>query len=165
MFLISWWVLYVQWTWITNRNWPIASWCQHYRKLITNNDKEGWHTRLNVHCGRRQHGNGLPLYMLIDVSAKEAQLIKLYEKMLIQHHTLRIKRKTYVLLNTKLFSLWDDHQNNYVWTLKVFLSNCAKLYTDCYSFKFKKTPMIPVNVNWKSNLCNEKVNMVQFVKI
>ena len=52
--------------------------------------------------------------LLIDLPTKEAQLIELYEEMLIQHHTLRIKRKTFVLLNTKLFSLWDDHQNNYV---------------------------------------------------
>ncbi len=131
------WFGYVQRTWITNHNWSIASWCQHYRKLRTNNDVEGWHTRLNVHCGRRQHGNGLPLYMLIDVLAKEAQLIELYEEMLIQHHTLRVKRKTYMLLNTKLFSLWDDHQNNCM-NSKSLLSNCAKLYSVFNSFKFKK---------------------------
>jgi hypothetical protein len=44
-----------------------------------------------VHCGPWQHGKGVPLYMLIDVLAKEAQLAELYEEMLLQHHRLRVK--------------------------------------------------------------------------
>lgn len=135
--LLKKWFGYVHRTWITNANWPISSWCQHYRKLRTNNDVEGWHTRVNVHCGRRQHGKGLPLYMLIDVLAKEAQLVELYEEMLLQNHRLRVKRKTYASLNSKLFSLWDDHQKSNLNT-KTLLFNCAKLYSDFNSCKFSK---------------------------
>ena len=67
-----------------------SQWCQHYRKLRTNNDVEGWHTRLNMHCDR-QHGKALSLYMLID--AKEAQLVELFEEKSLQHYTLRVKIK------------------------------------------------------------------------
>jgi len=131
------WFDYVKNTWITNRNWPIASWCQHYRRIRTNNDVEGWHTRLNVHCGRRQHGKGLPLYIVIVVLAKEAVLVELYEEMLLQNHCSRAKRKTYVALNSKFFSLWEQHQNNSLST-KNLLSQCAQLYTDFNSSKFTK---------------------------
>jgi hypothetical protein len=136
--LLKKWFGYVYQTWITNANWPISSWCQHYRKLRTNSDVEGWHTGLNVQCGRRQNGKGLPLLMLIDVLAKEAQLVELLEdEMLLQNHRLRVKRKTYASLNSKLFSLWDDHQKNILNT-KTLLFNCAKLYSDFNSFKFSR---------------------------
>jgi hypothetical protein len=74
--------------------------------------------------------------MLIDVLAKEAQLVELYEEMLLQNHWLRVKRKTYASLNSKLFSLWDDHQYNL--NTKTLLFNCAKLYSDFNSCKYSK---------------------------
>jgi hypothetical protein len=75
--------------------------------------------------------------MLIYELAKEAQLVELYEEMLLQHHRLRVKRKTYAFLNSKLFSLWDDHQNN-SFNTKTLLFDCAKLYSDFNSFKLSK---------------------------
>jgi hypothetical protein len=38
--------------------------------------------------------------MLVDVLAKEAELVKLYEEMLPRHHWLRVKRKIYASLNS-----------------------------------------------------------------
>ena len=128
------WFSYVETTWNSNRNWPIASWCQHYRRIRTNNDVEGWHTRLNLHCGR-QHGKGLPLYMVIDVLAKESVFVELYEEMLLQNHSLRARKRTYTALNAKLFSLWEQQQASTIST-KDLLLQCAKLYSDLNLSKF-----------------------------
>ena len=51
--------------------------------------------RFNVHCDHQHDGKALPLYMLID--AKEAQVVELFEEISLQNHTLRVKRKIYVL--------------------------------------------------------------------
>jgi hypothetical protein len=113
---------------------------------------EGWHTRLNLQCGRRQHGKGLPLYMVIDALAKEAILVELYEEVLLQNHsiTLRARKRTYTGLNAKLFSLWEQHQDNTIST-KDLLLQCAKLYSD---FNYISLPIILMtfaNVNSKKN--------------
>ena len=50
-----------------------------------------------MHSGRQQHGKMLPLCILIHVLGKEAQLLKLYEEMLLQHHKLRVKKNLRVL--------------------------------------------------------------------
>ena len=66
-----------------------------FQKVENKHDTEGWNMRLNVHCDHQHDGKALPLYMLI--GAKEAQLVELFEEISLQHHTLRVKRKIYVL--------------------------------------------------------------------
>lgn len=39
---------YVEDTWITSTIWPIPSWSVYNKTIRTNNDCEGWHTRMNV---------------------------------------------------------------------------------------------------------------------
>lgn len=136
--LLKKWFSYVSKTWFNSSTWPISSWCQHHRKIRTNNDVEGWHTRLNVHCGNRRR-NGLPLYLLIDVLFKESQISEMYKEMLLQGHKLRRERKTYTALNEKLFKLWEDHRKNVISSESLLLS-CAKLYSDFNLKKIKPHP-------------------------
>ena len=95
----------------------------------------GLATRLNLLCGRRQHGKGLPLYMVIDVLAKESVFVELYEEMLLQNHSLRARKRTYTALNAKLFSLWEQQQASTISTKDLILQ-CAKLYSDFNLSKF-----------------------------
>ena len=129
---------YVDNTWLQSSTWPIESWCQHNRKIRTNNDVEGWHTRLNLHCGLRRR-NGLPLYILIEVLYKESLISDMYKEMLLQGHKLRRQRKAYTVLNAKLFGLWNDHQENIISTESLLLQ-CAEMYTNCNARKFKPNP-------------------------
>lgn len=39
---------YVEDTWITSTIWPIPSWSVYNKTIRTNNDCEGWHSRMNV---------------------------------------------------------------------------------------------------------------------
>jgi hypothetical protein len=39
---------YVEDTWMNSTVWPIESWSVFRRTIRTNNDTEGWHTRMNV---------------------------------------------------------------------------------------------------------------------
>ncbi len=38
---------YVEDTWMDSTVWPVESWTVYGRSVRTNNDVEGWHTRLN----------------------------------------------------------------------------------------------------------------------
>ena len=73
--------------------------------------------------------------MVIDVLAKEAVLVELYEEMLLQNHSLRTRKRTYTALNAKLFSLWEQQQASTIST-KDLLLQCAKLYSDLNLSKF-----------------------------
>ena len=103
--------------------------------IRTNNDVEGWHTRLNIHCGRRYNANGLGLYLLIDVLGKEAELAEMYEEMLLQGQKLRRTRKNYAALNEKLKKLWVDH-NQQKLTTESLLVSLAQTYYDFNKNKF-----------------------------
>ena len=41
-------VEYVKETWIDSSVWPISSWSVFGKSIRTNNDVQGWHTRMNV---------------------------------------------------------------------------------------------------------------------
>ena len=120
-----------------NSTWLVECLCQHYRKIRTNNDVEGSHTSLNLHCGLRRR-NGLSLYILIDVLYKESLITEMYKEMLLQGcHNLR--RKSYAAMNERLFGLWDEHHNNVI-TTKSLLMQCAEMYTNFNAKKFKPHP-------------------------
>ena len=59
-------------SWIKSSVFPPASWCMFNQQERTNNDAEGWHTKLNIgHC---THVN---LFRIVDFLFEEAELIPL----------------------------------------------------------------------------------------
>ena len=71
-------------TWIRNSVWNVESWCVFNLSVRTNNDVEGWHRRLNYRANKAN----LPLYTLINLLYKEAELVVLSQ------------------MQGKLFSFW-----------------------------------------------------------
>lgn len=63
---------YVKTQWMQNPVFPIRSWSVFDFKVRTNNDVEGWHRRMNV----KAQGLSLPLYHLIPLLLREAELVK-----------------------------------------------------------------------------------------
>ncbi|KAH3689194.1 hypothetical protein DPMN_191833 [Dreissena polymorpha] len=62
-------VEYIDTQWIKSKVFPVQSWCVFKHRVRTNNDVEGWHTRLNGDCGNR----ALTFYRLVPALRKQAQ--------------------------------------------------------------------------------------------
>jgi len=64
----------------------------------TNNDVEGWHCRLN---DKASHGQ-LNLYKLLQLLHAEAVLVNVNVRLLSQGHALRLQRKSFAALHSRL---------------------------------------------------------------
>ena len=62
---------YMRSTWIENPVWNPRTWSIYQRRVRTNNDVEGWHTRLIANAGRAN----LTFYILIPLLRREADLV------------------------------------------------------------------------------------------
>lgn len=101
-------VSYIRKQWIDNTLFTPQDWCVYGQPIRTNNDIEGWHNALNRRaCGR----SNLPLYMLVELLHKEAQLALLTIKLVSDHKLTRVQRKKYRVLQGKIFSEWDKYQS------------------------------------------------------
>ena len=60
---------YVNTTWVSSVLWPPRSWSVHREMTRTNNDVEGWHSRLN----KKLSTTNVNLYLLIERLYDEAQ--------------------------------------------------------------------------------------------
>ena len=115
---------YVEKTWITSTTWAPASWSVYLRAVRTNNDVEGWHYSLNR---RAQEKSQLPLYVLIMFLHEESRLTSLQIRLVSDRKLCRIQRKTFRQLQSKIFSLWDRHENGEQ-SVKQLLRACSHLY-------------------------------------
>ena len=106
-------------------------------QIRTKNDVEGWHLHLCSHAGQKYFISWLNLYLLIEVLYLEAQQTDINAAMLLQGHQLRREKGPYRLLNSKLFELWDSHNNGAVST-EVMLEICALLCTKHNKFSTRK---------------------------
>ena len=116
---------YFEKNWIRSTVFPPESWCMYMQQERTNNDAEGWHTKLNV-----GHASKVNLFRLVEFLKEESDLIPLQAKLLCQNQVLRKQRKDTLSLHARLYALWDSYN---VGTLKSFnlLEKCAELYHDC----------------------------------
>ena len=99
---------YIEETWINDHQSysKPASWCVYRRAIRTNIDVEGWHRRLNKHAGRGK----LPLYTLLGLLYKEAELIP-YQGWLVSEKQLRrCRRQKSTETQALLGQLWEDYQ-------------------------------------------------------
>ena len=78
------------------------------QSVRTNNDVEGWHYGLH----RRASGKTqLPLYLLISLLYKEAQLTSIHIRLVSEEKLQRLQRKKYMNLQSKIFKLWEEFKN------------------------------------------------------
>lgn len=98
---------YVSSTWISGTTWTPSDWSVFKKAVRTNNDLEGWHHGLN----RRASGRGqLPLYVLIKLLHKEAQLTAIQIRLVSEKKLRRIQRRKYRDLQARIFDLWDQYE-------------------------------------------------------
>ena len=88
----------------------------------TNNDVEGWHNRL-IKRGRANMG----FYQLVFLLHNEASHLKMQLRLVSEKKLRRHQRKTYMKLQTKLFTYWDEFQAGSR-SASSLLKACARLY-------------------------------------
>ncbi|XP_066274964.1 uncharacterized protein [Branchiostoma lanceolatum] len=114
---------YVQSTWIESSVWSPRRWSVYKQSVRTNNDVEGWHTRLNLKAKK----SALPLYLLVDLLHREARLVRVQARQVCEGELRRYQRTTYRNLQGSLFRAWQKFANGEK-SAKDLLVTCAKIY-------------------------------------
>ena len=93
---------YVQKTWFGSSVWKPRDICAYRRLVRTNNDAEGYHTRLNGMCGAKP-----PVYNLLKVLYREAQLVSIDCQLITSKLVTMQRRKKTKDLDIHVQDLWD----------------------------------------------------------
>ncbi|KAI8516554.1 hypothetical protein Bbelb_051350 [Branchiostoma belcheri] len=67
---------YMEREWLGNSVWSVDEWSVYFQPIRTNNDLEGYHTRLN-----KKAQNSLDFYLLVELLCKEAEYVNIQAKM------------------------------------------------------------------------------------
>ena len=111
---------YVADNWVTSNTFPLATWSVYKETVRTNNDLEGWHNGLNQ---RAKGKSNLPLYVLIQLLHKEAALVSLQIRLVLEKRLRRHQRTTYKNMQKRLLSLWKQYEEGE--------KNCKQLLEVC----------------------------------
>ena len=114
---------YVEQTWMNSSIWTIESWSVYGRSIRTNNDTEEYHNKLNQ---RAQKGN-LPFYLLIQLLYKEANDVRLQEKLVKEKKLQCYKSKRTPDIQGRLMKLWNEYKEKTI-TTRHLLDACAAIY-------------------------------------
>ncbi|KAK3089542.1 hypothetical protein FSP39_004440 [Pinctada imbricata] len=110
---------YMRRQWISNPVFPVDSWSVYQLTVRTNNDIEGWHTRLN------QKSGGAPgVYRLIQLLKVEAELM---EASIAAGDMYRETNRHYRRLDEKLKEAWTNYMSSDLST-GGFLRTVGNLY-------------------------------------
>ena len=115
---------YVEKTWITSTSRPPSSWSTYKRSVRTNNDCEGWHTRLN----KRVKQDHINMYLLVERLHEEATLLPLQVRLVSQKKLYRNRSKLQESKESALKDLWAEYgQDNRTLSTSEYLKRCARL--------------------------------------
>ncbi|KAI8496913.1 hypothetical protein Bbelb_255680 [Branchiostoma belcheri] len=95
---------YMEREWLGNSVWSVEEWSVYFQPIRTNNDLEGYHTRLN-----KQAQHSLGLYMLVGLLSREADYVNLQAKMVSMNRLTRYQRRPYRVLQSKIFTLFEQY--------------------------------------------------------
>ena len=115
-------VSYMDRQWFRNSVIPIESWSVFQLSVRTNNDVEGWHTRLN-----QKSNDGRGIYRLIPKLRREAELIAVS---VASEDLARETNRRYTRLDDQLSTLWTSYQDSQMTTTS-FLKRVGQLYRFC----------------------------------
>ncbi|KAK2161185.1 hypothetical protein LSH36_120g10012 [Paralvinella palmiformis] len=99
-------VEYLRSTWINSTTWPPKSLSVFQQGVITNNDAEGYHNRLN-HRGREN----LPFYLIIELLHRESRFVSVQARLLSNNKLIRYRKKKYTATHAKYAQYWEGYSN------------------------------------------------------
>ena len=117
---------YVNDMWINSDIWSVECWSVFGRSILTNNDVEGWHNRLN----RRAKKGNLPFYLLLSLLYIEACDIPTQVKLVKEGKLWRHQAKNSKRVQGMLVKLWEKCNENEMSTSSL-LRKCGRLYGPC----------------------------------
>ena len=114
---------YIRTTWIENPVWTPRAWSIYQQRVRTNNDVEGWHTRLIANAGRAN----LTFYLLVPLLRREADLVDITVRLVSEEQILRDTRAKYGRLQQQLQDIWERYGEDEL-TASQLLKECSKFY-------------------------------------
>ena len=102
--------------------WQPRDWSVFNQSVLTNNDVEGWHMRINTRARRGQ----VQLYLLIKLLLQEAKFVHFLLHLVSQNKLLRYQRKTYRKIQAAIFALWEQYINGTI-SVNHMLRACSRL--------------------------------------
>lgn len=93
---------YIENTWINSSIWPPSTWSVFLRAVRTNNDVEGWHTRLNSRCTASNS-----FYLLVQRLFEESKIVRLQCDLLCNGQLKRRFTTKYRRTHGELYKVWD----------------------------------------------------------
>jgi len=114
---------YIATTWMDSTIWPVSSWSVYNHPIRTNNDVEGWHRRLNCRAAKAS----LAFYVLVPLLHQEASLLSVQQQLVSEDKLKRYQRTTYRRIQGRIFSLWEQYQQDDITTSKL-LRECGQIY-------------------------------------
>ncbi|KAI8487933.1 hypothetical protein Bbelb_343810 [Branchiostoma belcheri] len=133
---------YVRSTWIESSVWSPRRWSVYRQSVRTNNDVEGWHTRLNLKAKK----SALPLYLLIDLLHGEGRLVRVQACQVCEGQLRRYQRATYKNLQGRLFEAWRKFEVGDK-TAKDLLVTCASIYGPVITASPRRSLIEPTRVD------------------
>ena len=115
---------YVRTTWLDSNIWPPTAWSVYKQSVRTNNDCEGWHSRLN----RKAQKNNLSFYVLATLLYQEAQVVRVQMRLVSNKKLKRYQKSSYAAVQRRLFALWDEYAVGNQNAMQL-LSACSKIYS------------------------------------
>lgn len=114
---------YMESSWISNTVWQPRNWCVFQTSIRTNNDVEGWHTRINTDIGKAN----VSFYILVPALQRESQVIELTYRLVSEQQILRDQRHRYRHLEGRLNALWDRYEDDQI-SASQLLRECGHIY-------------------------------------
>ncbi|XP_048779693.2 uncharacterized protein LOC125683037 [Ostrea edulis] len=109
---------------MTSTVWPIESWSVCKCTIRTNNDTEGWHTRMNVDMTQGLVNVNFYLFLL----RKEADLLLLHKKLVSEGKLSRYQRKSAKKIHAKIAIVWGKYEEERLST-ESLLKKLGRVYS------------------------------------
>lgn len=116
-------VNYIDNTWLSSTVWLPRNWSIYQLTIRTNNDVEGWHSRINKDIGKAHPS----FYVLVPALKREADLVDLSIQLVTEEQVLRDQRSRHRELQGRLHQYWSEYEEGNR-TASQLLRECGKVY-------------------------------------
>ncbi|XP_048771079.1 uncharacterized protein LOC125677152 [Ostrea edulis] len=96
-------VQYIENAWLDSPVWNPRNWSFYRQSIRTNNDVDGYHTRINADIGRGH----MSFYIVVPALRREANIVDLTFRLVSEEQILRDQRRKQARLECRLHQCWQ----------------------------------------------------------
>ncbi|XP_048779980.2 uncharacterized protein LOC125683168 [Ostrea edulis] len=116
-------VQYIENAWLDSPVWNPRNWSFYRQSIRTNNDVDGYHTRINADIGRGH----MSFYIVVPALRRETNIVDLTFRLVSEEQILRDQRRKQARLECRLHQCWQDYEEGER-TVSQLLSDCGRIY-------------------------------------